>query len=257
MKQESYRKSFLALTVLGTLLFSNIACSDNRAMDVHEATVEVEEREPTEQELQRLHATSHEQAQPRRNTFSNQQRSTIAGVDEILDALPQLGPQGAKIAVFGKAIWKLIEGNQPVVNVRTNRLSVMPRDVRDWSRMSGWSNPRVRAYTVRIKNGFGIEVVKYDYAISFNHSGSLGGRGKYLANVTVINNLVHVLWGWNLDAEFAVTDAINVGTPENPIPAVQAEVRYKMHTVINRREVTDSFFIGGDGRIQRLNRSQN
>lgn len=183
-------------------------------------------------------------------------RATIAGISDLLDVLPNLGPEAAQVAAFGKAIWKLLEDNQPVITIKKNQLSVMPKNINDWSRMSGFSTPKVRAYTVSIKNLYGVEVVRYDYAISFSHSGSLNGKGRYLQNITVINSYVNVLWGWNLDADFVAGEITNAGTPENPVPAVQAEIRYKVKTVTNKRQVADAFWIAGDGRIIRLDKSR-
>lgn len=258
MKVQINRKSTTTLFALSALFVVSTACTDKKANDLDQAIIKVEERAPTQDELRAIYAT--QQVTPETsNNYSDTKDNgpTIAGIDELLDITGMLGPDGAAIAAFGKAAWRFIEGNKPVANVRKNSVSFMPKNTDSWAKLSGWADPRVRAYTFSIKNPYGVETVRYDYAISFSHSGNLDGKGKYLSNLTVLNQLVNVVWLWNFDADFAVTDAVNVGTIENPIPAVQADITFKVKTIVNIREVTQSFWVAGDGRIIQLNGSRN
>ena len=177
---------------------------------------------------------------------------------------PVLGGVGAQdsgdidpneILNIGKEIWKIIEAGQSVVDVKTDHATAMPHGVNDWTRMEGWHEPVARTYSVELKNGFGMTVVNLEYTLVSIAGGSVDGVGQYLAYVTVQPSLIHIQWGFNLNASTHVTAVYNKGTRKNPLAGMQLDIHYEVSSVISKFQRTDSFAVSGDGNVAFLNQA--
>jgi len=160
-----------------------------------------------------------------------------------------------EILNIGKEIWKIIEAGQSVVNVKTDHATAMPSGVRDWTRMEGWHDPVARTYSVDLKNGLGLSVVHLEYTLISIAGGSVNGVGKYLAYVTVQPSLIHIQWGFNLEASTHVTAVYNKGTHKNPMAGMQMDIHYEVSSVVSKFQRTDSFAVSGDGTVAFLNQA--
>jgi hypothetical protein len=99
---------------------------------------------------------------------------------------PTTGEPGVgEIINLGLKIWRIIEQNQPVVNLNLKRASALPAGLRDWSEMEGWSDIQVREYQVSYINGFNKEVVKLNMLLTYSYGGRYNGAGQYLSQVGV------------------------------------------------------------------------
>ncbi len=160
---------------------------------------------------------------------------------------------GAWIA-FGKKIWEVVVANRPAVDVQTARVTVLPNDKNLWAQMAGWRGPRGAAYTIQAVNGFGKVVVNQKYTVSYNFGGSLGGKGRYIANAQVIPTTIEVSWGYTLNSNVEIGQILNAGTVDSPIPAVDMQLKYVTKTILKEGQGIDSFYIKGDGSMSHVSR---
>ncbi|MES2964523.1 MAG: hypothetical protein V4760_11575 [Bdellovibrionota bacterium] len=156
---------------------------------------------------------------------------------------------------LGKKVWEIVVANKPVVNVSTQKVSILPQAQTDWRLMSNW-NPRpfAKTYVLEAKNGYGMSVIKHAYTIAFNYGGKFNGRGAFLANATIIPSQVEVAWGYKLNSKVQVGEAVNTGDLDSPVPGINLELQYKIDTVIKHSSGRDNFFVMGNGRVEHLTR---
>lgn len=156
---------------------------------------------------------------------------------------------------LGKKIWDIVVANKPVVNVETQKVSVLPQAQTDWRKMSNWSpRPFAKTYVLEAKNAYGARVIKHAYTVAFNYGGKYNGRGAFLANATIIPSQVEVAWGYKLNSKVVVGEAVNTGDLDNPVPGVNLELQYSIDTVIKHASGRDNFFVRGNGGVERLTR---
>lgn len=162
------------------------------------------------------------------------------------------------IIAIGKKIWPIIEAGKPVVDVNmASGVSVIPfKKGDDYNstifQMEGWSMPAAKKYNITYKNGFGSNVISFDYTVSYQFGGSLDGKGKYLAGVNVTASNVSVAWGFNFQASSEVLQLSNHGTKENPVAGATFRVNYTAKTVIKQITSSDSFHITGSGLLSKF-----
>lgn len=153
---------------------------------------------------------------------------------------------------FGKKAWEVVVANQPVANVQTTRVAVLPVDKAAWAQMSGWRGPRGMVYTIQAVNGFGSTVVDQKYTVSYNYGGQLNGKGRYLANVTIIPTSISVAWAYTLNSSVEVGQILNTGTVESPVPSVDLQLKWGAKTILSSKQGVESFYVKGDGGIQQI-----
>jgi len=109
-----------------------------------------------------------------------------------------------------------------------------------------------RMYRIAAENTFGIEVIRVKYLIMYNWGGKYEGRGEYLTNVKVASTQVHAKWGFDVDVEVEVLDAINVGSREAPVGALSLLVKYAIQSATTAHSEARPYFIRGDGLIKEV-----
>jgi hypothetical protein len=161
-----------------------------------------------------------------------------------------------KIVAIGDKIMPTIEKGRPAVtNKPMQAISVLPRiDAKDpvVHEMGNWSIPVTKHYKITYSNGMGSNVVSFVYSVTFQHSGSYGGKGKYLAGVRVSARDIRVDWGFDLDANSELIQISNVGTSENVVAGATIEITYTVKNVLRQLTTTVGFHVTGDGRIYKL-----
>lgn len=254
-------QSVTSAALLAVLIVTS-ACSGNKPIsasdDLANMTAITEEKEPTATDLEvakKVAAIAPEvtsQKQTQRDT-----RSTIAGLNEVIDLGKYMGGKGAVVSRVGKAVWKLIEENQPVVNLDSQNLSILPTSAGTRAQLAGFRGPVVRKFSATLKNLYGIEVVRYDYLISFFYNGNANGKGQYIQNLTVIHRHVRVWPGFTLNAEFVTGNVMNAGkSASDPVVAMPGEVRWKVTNVLSNIRKSNAFYVFGDGRMHIVSSDQ-
>ena len=153
---------------------------------------------------------------------------------------------------LGQRVWQIVVDNRPVVNVATQRVSVLPKSSPDWAQMSNWQGPVARTYVLEARNLYGATVVKHAYTVAFNYGGKLGGKGAFLANATIIPASTDVWWGYNLNSQVNVGQVVNTGSLDNPTPGINLELQYAISTIFKHNEGRDNFFVRGDGSVSHV-----
>lgn len=172
--------------------------------------------------------------------------------DALTDLAGDLGDIKRWITV-GQKLWEVIRNNQPVVNVKTQSVSVLPDFAPAWNEMETWRGPMAKSYTIAAKNLYGVTVISHTYTVAFHYGGSLEGRGQFLANATIIPTNVDVSWGFTLNSQVNVGQPLNTGTRANPVPGVDLGLEWSMSSVLKKSQGVDQFHVRGDGTSTHVN----
>ncbi|HAZ08221.1 MAG TPA: hypothetical protein DCZ01_06815 [Elusimicrobia bacterium] len=154
----------------------------------------------------------------------------------------------------GRKMWKIIVDNKPVVDVRTQYATALPEGVKGWASMGGWQPPKGMICVLTAKNVYGVTVLNVRYQVLRTYGGSYKGKGKYLTAVTVEPLLVEVAWGYKYTMEASVPDTsiVNMGTTENPLAAMMAQLSWRIQTAVKDSQGTDLYFLQGDGSLREI-----
>jgi hypothetical protein len=172
---------------------------------------------------------------------------STAGLGNVITDLSGDLGDVKKWVTLGQKIWEVIRNNQPVVNVQTQTVSVLPLSKPNWTEMETWKGPQAKSYTVAAKNLYGMTVISHSYTVAFHHGGSLGGRGQFLANATIIPTNVNVSWGFTLNSKVNVGQPLNTGTTLDPVPGIDLSLEWSMSSMLKKSQGTDQFYVRGDG----------
>lgn len=155
---------------------------------------------------------------------------------------------------IGQKIWKIIDDNKPVVDVRTQYATALPEGVKGWASMAGWQRPKGTIYQLVAKNAYGGQVINLRYQVLRTAGGSYEGKGKYLTAVTVEPLLVEVAWGYHFTMTASVPDTsiVNVGTSESPVAAMMAQLGWRIQTAVKDSQGKGIYYLQGDGAYQEV-----
>lgn len=158
------------------------------------------------------------------------------------------------IVNIGSKLWKIIADNKPVVDIRTQYATALPEGVKNWAAMEGWLRPQGTIYRLSAKNSYGGTVINLRYQVLRTAGGSYKGVGKYLTAVTVEPLLVEVAWGYKfmMEASAPDTSVVNVGTGENPVAAMIAQLAWRISTPIMDSSGKGIYYLQGDGAYQEI-----
>jgi len=230
-------KKLLALTVAATALFAGRVSAedmtDPRYFTVDEDSIVIEEIKDgltTPLPLESLKPTASERP-----------------IGEIIGAIDSI------VNLIDK-IWTIIEKNQPVVVITTNYANAVPLGTSHWSQLQGWSKPATRKYSFSAKNGFGSQTVKVVYQVHYTYAGNYQGKGKFLTGVTVEPLNVTAAWGYKVTLVSEVPDSTvtNIGTHEDPVAAMQVQLKWVIHTSVKDITSKAIYYVQGDGVMQEI-----
>lgn len=159
-----------------------------------------------------------------------------------------------KIVNLMEKIFGIIEKNQPVVNVTTNYANAVPFGTSHWTQLQGWNRPSTKKYSFSMKNGFGSEVVKVTYQVHYTWNGNFQGKGKFLTGVTVEPLNIVTAWGYKVSLVSEVPDSTiaNVGTHEDPVAAMQVQLKWTVHTAVKDITSKAIYYVQGDGVLEEI-----
>jgi hypothetical protein len=155
-----------------------------------------------------------------------------------------------EIVAIGRQFWDIIVANKPVLETQTPIVHAIPKGLHCWTDLENWKAPIARSYEVVYQNKFGMEVVKFRFRLQFSYGGSHKGRGRYLANVTVLPAEVNVSWGYKFNAKLDVAQALNMGTKADPIAELEMNLHWNVSTWIKESENSVHFSVDGNGAVR-------
>jgi len=159
-----------------------------------------------------------------------------------------------QIVNIGRKMWNMVAKNEAILELKTKYAVALPMGVENPRELSGWLRPKSHVISFYIENIFGIDVIKVSYRVTYLYGGSYQGRGKYLTAVSAIPKGVDVLFPgvhFNMEAQVPDSTVVNVGTSDNPIAALQLNVRWSASTYFQKLCGTDVYYIQGDGHFER------
>ncbi|MCB0419740.1 MAG: hypothetical protein KDD61_02015 [Bdellovibrionales bacterium] len=175
-----------------------------------------------------------------------------------IPSLPTPGVGGSlvgdltRIINIGKMIWNIVESNKPVTNLVTERAYAMPSGITCWTSLENWSRPKAQAYQIAYKNLYGAKVASLNMKVIYYHNGQLKGKGRFLANVTVVPKQVDVKWGFKLHAQVVTEEPINLASEEDPVAGMGVGVTWKVESVLQDKIQTLNLFVDGLGHLDQL-----
>lgn len=164
--------------------------------------------------------------------------------------LPNLGI----IINIGKEIWKVIEANRPVVDIKQSYATALPLGTVHWNELTNWQPPEGSIYELRADNLWGWTVLRVRFQVLRTWGGTSEGTGRYLTSVTTEPLLVEVSWGYrfSMEAEVPKEGVINVGSREAPLAAMTHNVKWRINTAIKEMRGSHVFYLQGDGLFKQL-----
>ncbi len=172
------------------------------------------------------------------------------------DRLPVVAA-GLIIAAGAKA-WNVIVNGRPSADLATAYASAIPGFQFNWNDMSDWRKV-TRRYRFVMGNAIqGDEAVDIVYEASFYH-GSLAApgqgplrRGHYIGNFAVKPETIKMKWGWKVSLSVLMSQPMNVGTPEEPVAQLEADLKWLFAKPFSDepRMGMETMAVDGLGRLQ-------
>lgn len=152
---------------------------------------------------------------------------------------------------LGKELYALIQAGEPVVNVISEPVQVLPfnesAQVIPAINLSGWKAPVVKKYRIETKNYLGMTPVVFEFMLLFSYGGSQDGHGSYITGAEIKPTLVDVQWGFEFNANFKLQTILNEGSATNPIAGAVLMLDTEVKTPIQQRQLNKTFYINGLG----------
>lgn len=159
--------------------------------------------------------------------------------------------QISSILAVGKEIWQIVEAGRPTLNFTTDSASAIPSKATCVSSLEYWQIPEFRTYQVRYKNLLGMEVITFSYKVIYTYGGQFEGRGQYLANVSVHPMQIDLSWGFDLNVQVKIKEALNMGSHEDPVAGLQFGVQWSAQS-LNADLNEDNYLVLGSGEFIEL-----
>ena len=186
---------------------------------------------------------------------------TAADAAALAPAAAQRG--GEKIAIApvlivmaGAKVWNVIVKGRPSADLASAYASAIPGFQFNWDDLADWKKV-TRKYRFQLGNWVqGDDAVDITYEVSFFY-GTLATpgtrqQGHYIANFVIKPEAINLKWGWKVSLTAAMSDPMNVGTPEEPVAMLNADLKWqytKPFTSIPKIGM-DSVAVDGRGGLQ-------
>ena len=149
---------------------------------------------------------------------------------------------------IGRKIWKIVEDNKPVVDIKTQYATAVPEGITNWAQLSGWDTPEGTVYGFYAKNAYGMKVVEIKYQVVRTSGGSYKGKGRYLTGVTIEPLMVSVAWGYHVTLTAEVPTVTNADkTGNDPMAAMMLNCKWRIQTPIKDIQQEGVYYVRGDG----------
>ncbi|MDQ7772459.1 MAG: hypothetical protein RDU13_02925 [Elusimicrobiales bacterium] len=147
----------------------------------------------------------------------------------------------------GATAWNIVNGGQASSHLSHTYASALP-GWGNWHNITGWRGPKKVVYELKSKNLYGMTVLDVQYEVSFFYGGhDQNNRGKYITNFTAKATRFSIKWGFKYYMDIRISDPMNVGTPEDPLAYMQADVNWSFSSPIKTTRGFQTYAVRGDG----------
>lgn len=147
---------------------------------------------------------------------------------------------------IGKDVWDIVAANKAVSNTATDWASATPKGIESVQDLAGFSDVVSKSYVMDAKNVLNVKIFSLTYTVVHQYGGNYEGKGKYLANVSIVPSKVDVAWSYKLDLKTTKVQTTNVGTAENPVASLVMSMHAKVDGATKSREFNRVFQFRGD-----------
>ena len=154
------------------------------------------------------------------------------------EAMTVAAPRGEKVVVIpaaliilaGAKVWNVIMDNRPSADLASAYASAIPGFDFNWNELSAWKKV-TRKYRFTIDHwlqGRAVDIV-YELSYYYGPIALPGGklRGHYLANFVIKPEAIDLKWGWKVALTAAMSDPMNIGTAEEPVAMLNADLKWQ------------------------------
>lgn len=156
------------------------------------------------------------------------------------------------LIALGNKIWDFIISNKPTADYDVFKTSVVPEGITNWAFLQNWAKPVSKVYRVEFTNMLGQPAGGFDYRLTYFHSGSYHGKGKFLGQISVVPTNIHLKTDRSLKMKVELAAIVNFGTEENPIAGAQIIVNWSSPTTTRYEMYSAEYLIYGTGEITDL-----
>lgn len=157
-----------------------------------------------------------------------------------------------QIIALGEKVWDFIITNKPNAEYDVFKTSAVPEGVTNWAQLQKWSKPTSKVYRVAFKNIWGNSAGGFDYRITYFHSGSYKGKGKFLGQISVVPTNIHLNTGRSLKMKVELASIINFGDEENPVAGAQVIITWSSPSTTKYEMYSAEYLIYGTGELEDL-----
>jgi hypothetical protein len=154
-----------------------------------------------------------------------------------------------RIVALGEKIWNFLVTNKPGADYEVFKTSVVPEGITSWTQLMKWSKPASKVYRVEFKNSFGGVSGSFDYRLTYFHSGSFKGKGKFLGQISVVPTNIKLGTDRSLKMRVELASVINFGTEDDPIAGAQLIINWSSPTTLKYEMQSAEYLIYGNGDI--------
>jgi hypothetical protein len=151
-----------------------------------------------------------------------------------------------QIINLGEKLWKIVERNKPVVNVKYTYANAVPKGVKTTEELDGFSSAQAATYRMHGTNLFGATVYDVTYTVVHRYGGQYKGKGQYLDAVTVYPHKLDVLWGYTVNFNVDRISTVNVGSAEAPVASILMDLNFSVSTVLKTSQFRQIYEFRGD-----------
>lgn len=170
-----------------------------------------------------------------------------------IDQIGQVIATAERIVALGESVYRLLQHGKPNNTSTYAPISVVPRDPLSKEVVSPLdldecSYPLTKTYRTVITTA-SVEVVKFEYAVTFSHSCSYNGVGKYIAAAEIKPISVDIGYGWDVNATMKLSGIMNHGKKGSPVVGANLTMNYSISSWRNSFNKDHTVHITGDGKI--------
>ncbi len=181
------------------------------------------------------------------NPVNNQtnQQTTTGKINDVIVTIDRMITTGQKI-------WDFIVSMKPDANYDTFKASVVPDGITSWTQLNKWSKPVSKVYRVEFTNSLGYNAGSFDYRITYFHSGSYKGKGKFIGQISVVPQNIKLKSDRTFKLKVEIASVINFGDEVDPIAGAQLIISWASPTTTRYEMNSAEYMIYGNGEFQDL-----